>query len=130
MAAGSFSVLGLLAVFLFQRFNLAAYVWDGLSNIQQFMINRTVRFLLNDVLAILLIYALFREKKYVVFSVYVQLFGLIFFLIPYFLLKLQWPSYNGPLVSFLHRLILNPTLLMLLIPAFFYQRHLNRLKNQ
>jgi exosortase F-associated protein len=70
-----------------------------------------------------LIYALFVQRKYIVFAFFVQLIGIICFLLPYFVLKVYWPSYNGPLISFLHRLIMNPTVLMLLIPAFYYQKH-------
>lgn len=88
----------------------------------QYVINRTVRFLLNDLFAIGLIYALFPERKYVIFALWVQLAGVVFILIPYFVLKYNLPSYNGPLISFLHRLMLNPILLLLLIPSFYYQK--------
>jgi exosortase F-associated protein len=119
---GIICVCGLVAVFLFQRTDLAGYLGVEPSRIQNFLINRSIRFLLNDALAIGLIYALFKERKYVVFSIYVQLAGMVLFLLPYFILKIYWPNYNGPLISFLHRLILNPTLLMLLILAFYYQK--------
>ncbi len=115
------SVSGLMLVFLFQRQDVALLL-GAEDHFWRFIINRSIRFILNDALAILLIYALFYERKYVVFSVWVQLFGMVFVLIPYFILKFNFPSYNGPLVSFLHRLVLNPTLLLLLIPAFYYQR--------
>ena len=115
------SVSGLMLVFLFQRQDVAL-ILGAEDHFWRFIINRSIRFILNDALAILLIYALFYERKYVVFSVWVQLFGMVFVLIPYFILKFNFPSYNGPLVSFLHRLVLNPTLLLLLIPAFYYQR--------
>jgi exosortase F-associated protein len=92
------------------------------SAINRFIVNRTIRFLLNDAFTIGLIYALFVERKYVIFALYVQVVGVIIFLIPYFILKLYYPTYNGPLINYLHRLILNPTLLMLLIPAFYYQK--------
>lgn len=120
---GVLSVCGLVAVFLFQRVDIASGI--GLKDpfIVRFIVNRTIRFLLNDMFAIGLIYALFVERKYVIFSLYVQAAGVILFLIPYFILKVYWPAYNGPLISFLHRLILNPTLLILLIPAFYYQKH-------
>ena len=122
IAIGIVSVAGLALVFLFQRINVAEVT--GLSDIHiyQFIINRSIRFILNDFLAIGLIYALFGERKYVVFALWVQGIGIVFFLIPYFILKIQYPAYNGPLLSFLHRLILNPTLLLLLIPAFYYQK--------
>jgi exosortase F-associated protein len=122
IVVGVFSIIGLIAVFLFQRIDVAGFMGVEESVINKFLINRTIRFLLNDAFAIGLIYSLFAERKYVIFSIYVQLAGVILFLIPYFILKIYFPSYNGPLISFLHRLILNPTLLMLLIPAFYYQR--------
>ncbi|MFN4947014.1 MAG: exosortase F system-associated membrane protein, partial [Chryseotalea sp.] len=83
----------------------------------------TARFIANDFLAIGLVYALFPERKYVLFAFWVQLAGLVFLLLPYFLLKLHYPSYNGPLINFLHRIILNPTLILLIIPAFYWQKN-------
>lgn len=121
---GVLCVTGLVAVFLFQEIDLAAMIGSVDVDINRFLINRTFRFLLNDAFTIGIIYALFNERKYVIFSLYVQVAGVILFLIPYFILKLYLPNYNGPMISFLHRLILNPTLLMLLIPAFYYQRKL------
>ena len=118
------SIGGLVSVFMFQRIDVADFFDPELARIHKFLINRTIRFLLNDVFTIGLIYALFRERKYIVFAFYVQVLGMIVFLLPYFVLKIYWPRYNGPLISFLHRLILNPTLLMLLIPAFYYQKKL------
>jgi len=115
------SVAALIAVFLFQRTDVSRLL--GMEKtFWSFVVNRSVRFLINDALTILLIFALFGERKYVVFSIWVQVFGLVFLLIPYFIIKFNFPSYNGPLISFLHRLILNPTLLLLLIPAFYYQQ--------
>jgi len=119
---GIVCVLGLLLVFVFQGTDVAGKLNLAEVNIQRFLINRSIRFLLNDVLAIGLIYALFGERRYVIFSIWVQVAGMVLFLFPYFILKLYYPSYNGPLLSFLHRLILNPTLLLLLIPTFYYQR--------
>ena len=123
---GVLSVAGLVAVFLFQRIDAAALMGSEGSTLHRFFINRTIRFLVNDAFAIGIIYALFEERKYIIFSLYVQLAGVVLFLIPYFILKFYLPNYNGPMISFLHRLILNPTLLMLLIPAFYYQRKLER----
>ena len=120
---GVLCCVGLLLVFLFQRIDVAGAMGMAQTNIARFLLNRTIRFLVNDALTIGLIYALFAKRKYVIFAFYVQIFGLVAFLIPYFVLKLYFPSYNGPYLNFLHRLILNPTLLMLLIPAFYYQQY-------
>jgi exosortase F-associated protein len=123
---GIFCVIGLVAVFLFQRIDIAGGLSIASEPINKFLINRSIRFLVNDALAIGLIYALFSERKYVMFAVYVQVAGIVLFLFPYFVLKVYLPKYNGPLISFLHRLVLNPTLLMLLIPAFYYQKSLKQ----
>jgi exosortase F-associated protein len=121
IAVGVFSVAGLVLVFLFQRQDVAVLLGVK-ENVWRFIINRSIRFIINDGLAILFIYALFYERKYVLFAVWVQVFGMVFVLIPYFIIKFNFPGYNGPLISFLHRLVLNPTLLLLLIPAFYYQK--------
>ena len=121
LALAVISVAGLVLVFLFQRQDVGAMLGIE-SNFGRFIINRSIRFVINDALAILLIYAIFYERKYVMFAVWVQLIGMILVLFPYFILKFNYPGYNGPLISFLHRLVLNPTLLLLLIPAFYYQR--------
>ncbi len=119
---GILAVAGLVAVYLFQR-NITAWTETlGLSKFAAFALGRIIRFLLNDFFTIALIYALFPRKKYVYFAILTQVFGMIFILLPYLLLKYHLPGYNGPLISFLHRLILNPLLLMLLIPAFLYQQ--------
>jgi len=84
---GCLCVCGLVAVFLFQRIDVAEFLGTE-AFIHKFLINRTFRFLLNDAFAIGLIYALFQERKYVVFSLYVQVTGMVLFLFPYFLLKI------------------------------------------
>jgi len=122
---GVLSVIGLVLVFLLQRVDIATMIGVGDAAIDRFLFNRTIRFLLNDALTLGLIYALFVERKYIIFSLYVQVAGVVFFLLPYFILKIYFPTYNGPMISFLHRLVMNPTLLMLLIPAFYYQKHLS-----
>jgi exosortase F-associated protein len=75
--------------------------------------------LINDFLLVGIIYSLFEHRKYVIFALWVQVAGLVFILFPYFLLKLVWGLGNGPLISFLHRLVVNPILLLLLIPSFY-----------
>lgn len=98
MIIGVLSVAGMAAVFLFQRIDVASMIGVGEPAINRFLINRTIRFLMNDAFAIGLIYALFAERKYVIFSLYVQVAGVVLFLIPYFILKIYLPSYNGPMI--------------------------------
>lgn len=115
------SLFGLVSVYLFQRIDVAS-VLGIKAEMWNFITNRSVRFLLNDLFGILLIYALFQERRFVLFALFVQAFGLIFILIPYFFIRFTFGELNGPLISFLHRLVMNPMLVLLLIPAFYYQK--------
>ncbi len=80
---------------------------------------------MNDASCFLLISALFKERKYVTVAFWVFLFELLVLLPVYFLLKLSIEGdseMSSPLLSQLHRLIINPTLMLLLMISFFYQR--------
>lgn len=115
---GVFALTCLIAIFIWQKTNVAAFlgVRDG---IVQFLVNRSIRFFLNDALTIILLYAIFYNRKSVLFAIYVQLAGTILLFVPYCLLKVAFPIYDGPLISFLHRLVINPVILLLLIPALY-----------
>lgn len=87
-----------------------------------FVVNKIGRYLVNDLFTIAIIYGLFYEKKYLRFSFLVLLFGLLILLPIYLVLFLSNLEGFSSLLTHLHRLVLNPVLMMLLIPAFFYQR--------
>ncbi|MBL3655373.1 exosortase F system-associated membrane protein [Fulvivirga sediminis] len=119
---------GLLVVYLFQKHLdhfLGTYFTD---HYWSFVLTKSIRFILNDLLMIAIIYALFAKRKYVVFAFYIQLAGVVCILLPYLIIKYH-TSYNGPLVSYLHRLVVNPLLMLLLIPAIFYQENNTKLKS-
>ncbi len=90
----------------------------------EFTVNKVLRYLLNDLFAMAILSAMFPQKAYVRFAFYVLMFGL-FLLVPiYILLYLSQPEGLSSLIGHLHRLVMNPVLMMLLIPAFFYQKQL------
>lgn len=91
-----------------------------------FVVNKVIRYLLNDLFAMAIIYGLFFEIKYLRFAFWVLLFGLLFLLPSYLFLYLSQPAGFSSMIAHLHRLVLNPVLMMLLIPAFYYQRKLAR----
>ncbi|SMG11089.1 exosortase F-associated protein [Marivirga sericea] len=116
------SLIGLGVIFIVQRFNYSILFFDSLSGENKFIFNRGIRFLLNDNLVLLLIYALFYDKKYVKFGLAVEGVGFFFLLIPYFILRFS-TDIDHMYISFIHRLIINPTLMVLLIPAIYIQRN-------
>lgn len=87
-----------------------------------FVVNKVGRYLFNDLFSISIIYGIFGEKKYARFAMYVMFFGLLVLLPIYLWLYLAQPAGLSSMISHLHRVVMNPVLMMLLIPAFFFQR--------
>ncbi|MFM8316741.1 MAG: exosortase F system-associated membrane protein [Bacteroidota bacterium] len=88
------------------------------------ILNKVLRYLVNDMAALGIIYALFAKPSYVRLGWWIMWFGLGFLLPLYYMgLWLLPPSLHIAL-SYLHRLVMNPVLLMLLIPALYYQNSL------
>ena len=137
----STGAIGLFLVYLFQdRLNIhnaffGSGDWtlpyqgtDYLSNmsVPEFISAKVLRYLLNDLFAICVIHGLFRDKSFTRFSFLVMGFGLVVLLPLYFFLYLSAvPGYSS-MISHLHRLVLNPVLMMLLIPALWHQRRSER----
>ncbi len=127
--------LGLASIYLFQlrmdfysvlfEFRLPQLVdYTAMEDIPTipFIVNKVLRYLLNDLFSIAIIYGLFYERKYARFAMYVMFFGL-FVLVPiYIILFLNQPAGFSSMLTHLHRIVMNPVLMMLLIPAFFVQR--------
>ncbi len=87
-----------------------------------FVVNKVFRYLVNDLFSIAIIYGLFFEKKYARFAFWVMAFGLVVMLPAYLVIYLNRPEGFSSMLSHLHRVVMNPVLMMLLIPAFFYQK--------
>jgi exosortase F-associated protein len=126
---GFIAAVMLLATFLFQRFDYSA-----LAGVQspagKFIMNRLARFLLNDAACVLLIIAMFNKKKYLYISFLLFLIELFVLLPLYFGLKLMLEGdseISSPLLSQMHRMIVNPLLMFVLIMALFYQDNIQRL---
>jgi len=90
-----------------------------------FIVNRAVRLIINDGACMLLIWGLFKETKYLKAAFLVFTIELLIILPIYFLIKLnlEGPSeLSSPLLSQIHRIIVNPLLMVILIIAFYYQK--------
>src|SRR5690606_25073246 len=123
-------VLLLAVPFMLPRFDhsslIATSPWQ--PNVV-FIVNRTVRLILNDLACMLLIFAIFQKRQYLVVAFYVFLFELLILLPVYFTVKLSLEGdseISSPLLSFIHRLIVNPMLMVVLIGGFFYQRFVTK----
>jgi exosortase F-associated protein len=117
------SVSGIVFTFLFQDFSfLGAF---DFSDQGQFVGRKILRVLLNDMFMLIFIVAWFRDKKVTRLALFIQLIDGLVLLPLYLILKLRWEGtseISSPLLSQFHRLIINPTLMILLIPAIYFQK--------
>lgn len=122
----------LIAIYVFQRFSYAhalnSLLPDSLQILSPntiFVTNKTIRLILNDVLCVCLIYALFPGRNYLRLAWYLFLIELLIILPMYLVVKLSLEGdseLSSPLLSQIHRLIVNPLLMFLLMIGFLYQR--------
>ncbi len=114
-------------IYIFQQTDLLPYL--GLGNLKDewlvFSITRAIRVLLNDAACILIIHAVFNEKRYSLVAGYFFCFE-FFVLLPIYLaikLSIEGPSeISSPLLSQFHRLIVNPVLMFVLFIGMYFQR--------
>jgi len=126
------SVSALIIIYIFQRVSYAE-IWNWVvpqlleiaSPYSIFIFNKTTRLILNDAACMLLIYSLFQNKIYLRAAFYLFLIELLIMLPVYLILKLNLEGdseLSSPLLSQIHRLIVNPLLMFLLMVGFIYQR--------
>jgi len=128
---------GLLLVFLFQKVSYAEW-WNRIapeaisieSSNMAFIVNKTVRLILNDAFCMLLIWSLFENRGYlrIAFFLFLIEIGVVLPLYFFFKLWLEGPTeISSPLLSQIHRMVVNPLLMFLLIAGLIYQRTITRL---
>jgi exosortase F-associated protein len=127
-------VLGLAMVYIFQRdFFYSGFSDFGAGTVKlpdfdafRFAWHKLIRFLLNDGFSLLIIYGIFQRKDFMSFGF--KLFQIELFVILPIYLTLSVFLYEPTrfFLQHIHRLVVNPVLMMLLIPAFFYQQHLEK----
>ena len=122
-----FLAIGLMAmVYIFQH----NWLWLSPSNTQihylPFILNRFTRLVLNDTLCLILFLAIFNSRKELALASAVFLLELLIVLPFYLVVKLTLEGdteISAPLLSFIHRLIVNPLLMMVLLVGLLYQRY-------
>lgn len=121
------SVIGLGVVYLLQSVDWLDLLCPGCSfhPNTRFAVKRIVRVLLNDSFMLLFIHVWFADRSITRLALIVQAIDTLILLPLYLVVKLSIEGdeeISMPFLSQLHRLIVNPTLMVLLIPAVYYQR--------
>ncbi len=120
-------VAGLAFVYLFQRTDALGWLCQCQAGANvHFIFNKSLRLVLNDLLMLVIIYAWFKDSAVTKLALWVQLVDMFLLLPLYLILKLLLEGdseISSPLLSQMHRLIVNPTLMILIIPAIYFQRY-------
>lgn len=80
-----------------------------------------LRYTLNTVLSLVLIYTLFRDIEIFKFSVFLYVFFLVLLLVTFFIILEFFPNANW-LLFYVRRFIIQPIFVLLFVPAFYYQQ--------
>lgn len=129
------ALFGWAAVYVFQEFDFTRFTFmpgqyergiipEGEN--WRFAINKSMRFLLNDLFSVVFIYGLFNKKNYLMVAVFVMLVGAALLLPAYLFMAINHGQEGSPLLVFLHRITMNPWLTLMLVPAFYYQNKLKQ----
>lgn len=82
------------------------------------------RYLINTIISILIIGLIFWSRKYVLFTTYVYA-GFLFILLPIYIYFVETEFSLGENLGFyIRRFLIQPVLLLILIPAFYYQKYM------
>ena len=117
------SVAGIIFTFLLQDFSFLNSF--DISDNLRFVLRKIGRVALNDFFMLIFLTAWFKDWRVSRLAIAIQLID-GFILLPtylFFKLTLEGSSeISNPLLSQFHRLIINPTLMILLIPAVYFQK--------
>lgn len=121
--------VALALFYIFQHVNYGLLFFRLLgaegNEVSQFILNKTFRLLVNDSICFAMIYLIFTEPKSRALAVWVLALELVIILPLYLSIKLTIEGVTElsmPLLSFVHRLVINPMLMVLTMIALGYQK--------
>ncbi len=120
------AVTGLAFSFLFQEVDVLSILCQCEDYPRlRFVIRKVLRVLINDSCMLLILHCWFNDPKITRLAWSIQLIDTLILLPVYLTLKLTLEGdkeISSPLLSQLHRMIVNPTLMILIIPGVYFQR--------
>lgn len=119
----AFGLAGVACTYLLQDMEFVSAL--ALSKETEFVTRKVLRVVLNDLFMLIFLTAWFNDKSVTRLAILIQLIDGLVLLPVYLAIKLHFEGTSEvsmPLLSQLHRIIINPTLMLLLIPAIHFQR--------
>jgi len=119
-------LIAFLLVFIYQR-HLLGWLQSAFNpgSHWPFILSRSFRLVANDLICVAVFVAVFNRAAEVKLATAIFLLELTVLLPAYLIVKLQWEGtseISSPLLSFFHRLIVNPLLMLMLLAGLMVQR--------
>lgn len=109
----------LLSFFKSDFYNLDFPEFD----VAKHLLSMALRYGINSILSLVIIYSIFNNKDYLKLSVFIYLIGfVVFFALYYYSIHTEF-SFGFTAGFYIRRLVIQPVLLLLLIPVFWYVNH-------
>ena len=109
----------LLSFFKSDFYNLDFPEFD----VTKHLLSMALRYGINSILSLAIIYSIFNNKDYLKLSVFIYLIGfVVFFALYYYSIHTEF-SLGFTAGFYIRRLVIQPVLLLLLIPVFWYINH-------
>jgi len=98
------------------------YIDSPRREVAKLILSTTLRYLINSAVSLGIIYLVFKNKSSVKFSALVFAVAYLVFIIPYVYFVINPKQENYYLFFNVRRFLIQPLLLLLLLPALYYQR--------
>lgn len=92
-------------------------------DVTKHLLSMALRYGINSILSLAIIYFIFNNKDYLKLSLFIYLIGfIVFFALYYYCIHTEF-SLGYTAGFYIRRLVIQPVLLLLLIPVFWYVNH-------
>jgi exosortase F-associated protein len=97
-------------------------------NTLQVIASTSFRFLLNTILSLSIIWLAFPTKRTLLFSVVFYVFAFVILLLTFWFFIDDMKSENHLIIFYIRRFLIQPIFVLILLPAFYYQKKVSKEK--
>ncbi len=98
------------------------YIDSPRREVAKLVFNTTLRYVLNSMISLGIIYLVFKDKSMIKFSVIIFGLAYVLLLMPFLYFVINPKQEDYYLFFNIRRFLIQPIIVMLLLPAFYYQR--------
>lgn len=98
------------------------YMDSPRQEVFKLVVNTSFRYFLNTIISLLILYAFFKEKSLITFASIIYLVSFIVLIMCYLYFVLDPKQENYYIFFNLRRFLIQPVILLLLFPAFYYNK--------